>query len=212
MWKIIGALICVASLAIFSLVITPVSSAQCRNGRCIVHEEVVDPVVVNQVFTPIAIPVIVPAFNFQYVPPIGTHPCVQTPYTEPGQGQTFQDDQIKALAKALLEEMSKQSSPQPQEDEGPPAVPGNPGRKLTSAEAAPFAIGALQKNCAACHTGAGKGGVSLFSRPGILNQSAPWGSVLEQIDIGRMPPRDSQYSLTLQEKEFIHAWLGNKNF
>ncbi len=181
--KVFGLLIAVAAL----LFATGTVSAQCgviRRGPVIVHNPVVvhheTPVVVKEVVTPVAVPVLVPAFQFQYTPPCAVpvqagyagQPGLVPGYGQPGYGQPGYgppaapapgtgyaqpmpgygppagygqqpasgygpppvqpqasplDNQakIRELAKALLDEMSRQSGPGPGgQDDGPPAVPG----------------------------------------------------------------------------------------
>lgn len=221
---------------------------------------------------PIAVPILVPAFQFQYAPPcfvpapaISTpplppyNPTVASPHITPHQtvpspvaGQAH--DPIRALAQAILQEMQRtpstqQPSPSRTPDQGPPTAvspstppngqpaapppvgapangqplppagntppplpPGvNPeaGRTImTREQAAPVAIGALHRSCAACHTGAGsKGETIIFVQPGVVNPNASWRSIVREIESGRMPPRQSQFRPTNEEFEAIRTWL-----
>jgi len=147
------------------------------------------------------------------------------------------NDRIRELAKALLEEMQRQSGQGP--DDGPPTVydpsapktaptppapvggtPGSPpgvgsnppgvGNTggMTREQAAPYAIAALNRNCAQCHTGVGsKGDFTIFQQPGLVNPNAGWRSILREIESGRMPPKQSQFRLTPEETNAIRTWL-----
>jgi hypothetical protein len=226
-------------------------------------------------YTPPAAVPVVPAVPGYGQPGYG-QPAYQQPgygqpaYPQPGYGQPVpgqptpvatppghnpnpvvnSQDRIRELAKALLEEMQRQSGGP---DDGPPAVldpnappppqgppqgnpqgppvtpppqgtpppagtnPGTPpgvppgvpsGPKISREQAAPFAIAALNRNCAACHTGAGsKGDQVIFSQPGVLNPDASWRSIIREVESGRMPPRSSQYRITQEEVAALRAWL-----
>jgi hypothetical protein len=238
-----------------------------RRGRCsgfrscnttfcapIVHHAVV----VKEVITPVfAYPVLVPAYQFQYVPttyavptvpvtgypqaypvvpqapgygyqpqygmPQG-YPQVQGQYGQYGmqQPQGFganpqqqfnlsRKDQIRELAKALIEEMNKMADGQG--DNGPPPVqgqqppqtqaPGQPDPQLTQ-----FVLGSLNRTCAQCHTGVGaKKGFQIFTQPGHLNQNVNWKRVKEELVAEHMPPKDTQFHLVAQERTNILEWL-----
>jgi hypothetical protein len=142
-------------------------------------------------------------------------------------------DKIRELAKALLEEMQKQS--ESSDDDGPPVAPNGvnayppaqssqqpvgqqppSGNNFFAPEQprgfnqqhpqAQLAFASLQRNCAACHTGVGaKGDVIIFSQPGLLNPSAPWSEMARAINTGHMPPRQSQYVVQPQEKAAMLA-------
>ncbi len=130
--------------------------AQCRNAVRVVNQPYIAPIVhhdvVREVITPIAVPVLIPAFQFQYAPP---PPCVmpalsppavvpQNPGFTPGFGSAptaspafGSKDKIKELAKALLEEMSKQSAP----GAGATPNPETPKDETTGAKDAEFKEG-----------------------------------------------------------------------
>lgn len=259
-----------ACLGVIALTLAPSSvfAQSCGNRRVVVttqnyvqnHFPTVSHIpVVQQIVTPIAVPVLIPAFQFQYAPPCFT-PQIAVPYAapyggpgfaavpgygqqgygppmatyggQPGYGQPGyqqpvgqpgqnQQDMVRALAKALLEEMSRQSQTQNGPgDAGPPAVtlppvgagfptalpnqfPGGPnGQALAS-----FAFNATVRNCAACHTGIGsKGDTIIFSQPGVLNPAAPWKTMAREVQEGRMPKRDSQWRFTPEEAQAALAW------
>lgn len=102
-------------------------------------------VIVKEIITPVATPVFVnqfvPSFAYQYVPPyqvqipaaVPSYAAAAAPgaYGQPAHGQPMQqqqqqqpgnNDHIKQLARAILEEMSRQAGP----DSGPPPVAGAP--------------------------------------------------------------------------------------
>lgn len=256
--------------------------AQCgviRRGP-IFHNSCATPVITKVIETPVvavtpvavAVPVLVPAFQFQYAPPCavpvpvgytgqpgivpgsygqpvvnqgmgyaqqppgyspGYNPQPQQGYGPPPVAQqpapiVNNQDKIRELARALLEEMQRQ---QPGDD-GPPAVPGantppNPGdippgvpsktgnppglptaSTISPEQAAPIAIAALQQNCASCHTGpSSKGEFVMFAQPGLFSQNVPWRSIIREIDAGRMPPNYSQFRLSPQQAGAIRDWL-----
>lgn len=235
------------------LVTTPSNGADCRQvsypyRKPIVHEQVTYPPIVKDYVNTIAVPILVPAYQFQYsapqviiqqqaipqefqpqampqvaVPQGGVQANQQMPNYSQGH-----DNKIKELAKALLEEMSKQQ----EVDNGPPAVndpnapknevPSKPNSPVQNSgppginqsvgmspeEAAPIAINAIKQNCAACHTGIGaKGDFVLFNNPDVFNAGVSWRSIAKEIGSGRMPPRSSQFRLTEQQKQAIAAWL-----
>jgi hypothetical protein len=156
-------------------------------------------------------------------PQMGYPPQSQAPLPVNGQ------DKIRELARALLEEMQRQSDgddgppvapngfsiQQPQEpiyrpalppqQPYPPQQPQQPTHGFNnSSPSAPLAFAALQRTCSACHTGSSsRGGAVIFSQPNMLNPQAPWGAIREQIAIGRMPPRQSQWTLQPQETDAI---------
>lgn len=141
-------------------------------------------------------------------------------------------DKIKDLAKALLEEMRRQSE-QEQNGDGPPVVvdpnappapplppggnqpplggnipPSAPPGGMTKEQAQPLALNALSRACAQCHTGQGsKAEVVIFSQPDVFNPGAPLKSMRREIDAGRMPPSSYHYRLTPEELQALRIWL-----
>jgi hypothetical protein len=136
-------------------------------------------------------------------------------------------DKIRELAKALLEEMNRMSNDGPV-DSGPPVVPGTqpqypqvpqqpvgqnsffppPQQPQPNANLTRFAIAAMQRTCAQCHTGVGsKGDMVLFTQPGLINQQANWKKIKEEVASGRMPPKDVHFQLAPQERQGITEWL-----
>lgn len=239
------------------------------------------PVAIVPYQVPFAYPVLVPAFQFQYVPPtyVATaYPSVvataypgyagayaaspvafgtqasygypgyappqqqyagQQPYMGQGQygsqqqyqgGQQQQNNNsVRDLARAILEELSRQAGQQqgngqqgggqqqPQ-DQGPPSVPGyqppqggqsqNNNQQQNLEQVQKVALSALSRTCAYCHTGVGaKNDIQIFSQPGLVNQNAPWDKVLKMVKEKRMPPKDSQFRLNPQESSAIIQWL-----
>lgn len=254
--------------------------SSCSTSFCapIVHHAPVHHVV-KEVITPVfAYPVLVPAYQFQYVPTTYAVPTVpvtgypqaypvvpqapgfgyQQPYGVPGQQaypygmqqgyppqvqgqygmqpqmqqpngygnpQQFnlsKQDQIRELAKALIEEMNKMAEQGQGQggDNGPPPVaqpngqpqpngpqtngpPRQPDPQLTQ-----VALGALNRTCAQCHTGVGsKKGFQIFTQPGHLNQNVNWKRVKEELVAEHMPPKDTQFQLAPNERLNILEWL-----
>lgn len=199
-------------------------------GSCGVRHVAVCNHHVNEIITPVAIPVIVPAFIYQYQPAIApiavtpAYPSIGQPIGVipqiPVQSQFGDKDKIKELARALLEEMNKQSDysngpPTAKwDDESPPASSqpnlGNPtsGKPNFRSRYGPAAMSIMQRNCMSCHTGSGsKKGVIIFSQNNILNTNAPFEKMKIQIEDGHMPPNYSQFKLTAEEKNILSAWF-----
>jgi len=177
---------------------------------------------------PQAYPVVPQAPGFGYQPqvqqygmpnqqayPYGMHqPQVQGQYgmQQPnGQFNLSRKDQIRELAKALIEEMNKMADGQG--DNGPPPVqgqqppqtqaPGQPDPQLTQ-----LVLGSLNRTCSQCHTGVGsKKGFQIFTQPGHLNQNVNWRRVKEELVSEHMPPKDTPFHLTPNERINILEWL-----
>lgn len=235
-----------------------------RRGRCGVGFRICNTVscapihhavIVREVITPVfAYPILVPAYQFQYVPTTYAVPTVpvtgypqaypvvpQGQYGMPGQQaypygmhqgyppqpqgqygmqpnganqQQFnlsRKDQIRELAKALIEEMNKMADGQG--DNGPPPVtqpnppqtqaPGQPDPQLTQ-----LVLGSINRTCAQCHTGVGaKKGFQIFTQPGHLHQNVNWKRVKEELVAEHMPPKDTQFHLAPNERTNILEWL-----
>jgi hypothetical protein len=123
-------------------------------------------------------------------------------------------DQIRELAKALIEEMNKMADGQG--DNGPPPVsqPNDPPQPQTQNPRQPdpqltqLVLGSLNRTCAQCHTGVGaKKGFQIFTQPGHLNQNVNWKSVKEELVAEHMPPKDTQFRLAPNERLNILEWL-----
>jgi len=156
----------------------------------------------------VAVPVLVPAFQFQYSPPVCAPAGYQQPYQHNPYGAPNGRDQIRELAKALLEEMNKLASPQ---EDGPPVVTGPYVNPAPINPAPPnfqnIAYSAMRRTCMACHTGvAAKGEMILFNQLNVLNTGAPWAMIKKKVETGAMPPKQSQYKLTTEEIEAIKAF------
>lgn len=98
----------------------------------------------------------------------------------------------------------------------PPTVPtpasnttgGRPNPQSPFAQAA---INALARNCASCHTGPGsKGDTVIFSQLNVLDPNAPFRTMLNEINSGRMPPRQSQWRPSPEEIAALQAWLSGR--
>src|SRR5581483_10765261 len=127
----------------------------------------------------------------------------------------------RELAKALLEEMTRMAENGPA-DNGPPVVPGTqpfqqppnqpfqqpPNQPPPGNNLAQVAIAAMGRSCSYCHTGVGsKADMVIFSQPGLLNQQVNWKKIKDEISTGRMPPKDSNFQISPQEKTAIIQWL-----
>jgi hypothetical protein len=162
----------------------------------------------------IAVPVLIPAFSFQYsqpcvMPTVAAAPVVPAPQAAP-MPAAHSDESVRQLAKALLEEMSKQANPN--EDDGPPVVRN--GSFGSPAPAPVTGLSVLANRCASCHTGAtSKAGLVIFSSPGVFNVAADRQRIVKAIDEGRMPLDVSTkraYVLPVEEKNAVRRDLIGK--
>lgn len=221
-----------AALVFFT--VTLVSSAQCHRVtyqypttyQYPVHQVVVrENIIVKEVVTPVAVPVLIPAYQFQYVAPCAA-PAVavpqMTPVATPGVqhnnvamypmshgplssvGAGNDKDRIRELAKALLAEMNKEVG-SGEFDNGPPtAVDFSPGAPQ---QFGPLAI--LENRCAKCHTGAeSKSGIMIFTAPGYFNPQVDRQRLLDAVEKGRMPlgaSTDPRLRLSQQEVAALRA-------
>lgn len=230
--------ICAAVIAAFAMFV-PMASAQCSGH--VVHRRVVHTysptyqypvreVIVKDTIIPVAVPVLVPAFQFQYTAPCAT-PIVAAPgfagtHAVPGVtpvipgvspmqpvsvgpggfGAINDQEKIRLLAKALLEEMSKQADG----DNGPPvALSGGPVTPPVSGSFNRFQV--LNARCASCHTGpSSKGGVQIFTAPGQFNPVVDRQRLIRAVEDGRMPPQavaDPSFRLSQQEVSALRDGL-----
>lgn len=184
------------------------------------------PVAGYPVATPIVQPVIPTGYGVPPVNSIGQTPLTyqqqaMAQYGQPnGNGNGYglnNKDKIRELARALLEEMNRMAGDAPV-DSGPPVVPGTPvgnnnffpppQQPQPNAQLAQFAIAAMNRTCAQCHTGVGsKGDMTIFTQPGLINQQTNWRKIKEEVASGRMPPRDVHFQLSPQERQGIVEWL-----
>lgn len=173
-------------------------------GGCRSNVIVSKNVSIVDVITPVAVavPVIIPAFQFQYVPP----PCAPQVVGNPqhGNDNQFSSERLKALAKALVEEMKKEE----QLADAPPMAFGGP---VASPAVAPGHsvnfLSSLSIACAECHTNPqAKGGVIIFQSPGVLSPLAPKAKILDALNKGRMPPPNASYRPNASEIESIKQW------
>jgi len=204
--------ICV--LSFLSILVLP--AVVNANGCRVVHHNVVQEVIVP---VAIAVPVLVPAFQFQYIPAPVAYPVVgapQPPAYVPGVPASAspagfnlpsanQQDRIRALARALIEEMKKEELA-----DAPPMA--HRGEQPVSVNH----LSALSLSCAQCHTGStAKGGVRIFTAPGVVDPLAPKAKIWDAISTGRMPPTKDEFGRlvhrpSVAEAEAIRQWaLGN---
>jgi hypothetical protein len=194
-----------------------------------VHE-----VIVKDTIIPVAVPVLVPAFQFQYAAPcaapvavpgaipavpghVGVSPVVPTvPGVAPmqpiavgpgGVGAINNQEQIRLLAKALLEEMSKQADG----DSGPPVALPGVGGSVPPVGGPVNPLQVLSVRCASCHTGpSSKGGVQIFTAPGQFNPTVDRQRLIRAVEDGRMPPQavaDPSFRLSPQEVSALREGL-----
>jgi len=209
------AILSLIALAMFG----SVANAQCRNGTCQIRgnnavQVRANPVAVNnavvytypttyqyptqeilvqQVAIPVAIPVLVPSWQYTYMPACA---APQVPgMQQPAFGAANDSERIKQLARALMAEMNKQSAPDGSsgaQDDGPPVAIDFPAQ-------ANF-VNVLSNRCAECHTGANaKAGVMIFSSLGAFNPKVDRQRIMKAVEDGRMPPKavnDPNFRLT----------------
>lgn len=198
-------------------------------------KEVIVKEVINEV--PVAFPVLVPSFQYQYVPPcctptagqpvaaapVGAHPVATPPaqHAQAGIGQLDQN-QIRALARLILAELKKEQE-DAGPDAGPPAVidagPGvgvYPGDQTVPVPAQPVVgnpnlagLTLLHNKCAACHTGTtSKGRFMIFNSPGQLAPNFDRHAAAESIRVGQMPhPSRPDLKMTSAEKTLVRQFL-----
>lgn len=155
---------------------------------------------------------------------------VAAPPAQPNYGLNNKE-KIRELARALLEEMNRMANDAPV-DSGPPMVPGTQPQPVQqpaqpvgqgnsffpqpqqpqppSQDLARFAVSAMARTCAQCHTGIGsKHDMIIFTQPGLINQQTNWRKIREEIATGRMPPKDVHFQLSPQERQGILQWLSS---
>lgn len=157
-------------------------------------------------------------------------PQYHGPYQQPAQPQPSfpgafnSNDKLRELAKLLLEEMRRQDAAAANGDDGPPMAvypnpnvgtnpqpPANFGRPNPQSPLAQPSVNALARNCMQCHTGPGsKGDVIIFSQHNLLNPDAPFKSMLTEVEAGRMPPKQSNYKMTDEERQTLREWLNGR--
>lgn len=162
------------------------ASAQAGCNRCVTtYSTTYQYPVTEEIIVPIAVPVLIPAFQYQYVPAVAvpvTVPAVPLPAPAPVQtpvGQAPVD--TKALARAILAELQSQQT----EDSGPPvAIIGNFGAPAPVADG----LTILNNRCASCHTGPNaRQGMRIFNSPGVFNSAMDRQRALKAILEDKMP-------------------------
>lgn len=210
-----------AAVCLATIVSACAAEAQCRNAvvtRTYVPAQHALTYTYDNVAVPIALPLVVPAFSFQYVPPtcVPAKPA-QTEFQLAAPAPPLRKEDIREIVRQVIEE-SRRSDP---EDDGPP-VNTTPIRKTPiqyiqqeepirpnpRSAFAQSAVNALHRNCATCHTGfASKGDAVIFSSGTVLNDNAPFVSMLKEIRTGHMPPKHTGLKPTDQEVNVMVAWL-----
>lgn len=211
-------IIYLSALSLFCF--TGVAHAQCgRVCNRVVQQQVVQQAVVTDVVTPVAFPVFIPSFQFAYQPavcqpvaPTQLGPVMQPvagkQQLQPTYGLNTEQNRVKALAKALLEEMGKQQDGGGTEDKGPPVAIME---GISSAPSPVSPISILANNCAVCHTGANaKKGFNIFNSPGQFNMLVNRSLIAEAItpdDNGAvfMPPANHT-QLRPDERQTLINW------
>ena len=180
----------IAALACICLCCPDNSNAGvCRSN--VVHNQVV---AVADVVVPVAVPILVPAYQFSYLPALQPA-AVAT--AAPVETETSRIDQlIRERLEAIIREQT--------DGDGPPAVvEALPSLSIQSPETF-TAISVLRNRCSTCHTGAGKGGVSLFNVAGAYAPNITVDKILDTSRTAQMPPAakgdtHSVYAVSMRE-------------
>ena len=216
-------------LSLLLLCVPTFAHAQCGTARTqvfpafsyatpVVHQAVVHQAVVHETVIPVAVAqpfvVAVPGVSYLYGgATVGLQqaqpqqPSVQPNATQVPRARASDSSELSdAALDKLIERLEKrlqqrQNDVQPR-DSGPPPV------KTTSTTGSALSI--LTTHCAACHTGnSAKGGVAIFSSPGVLNVRVDRNKVWEAADQGRMPPaaqKDVNAALLDAEVDVLDRW------
>lgn len=183
----------------------------CSSGSCaLTYSTTYQYPLIEETVIAVPVPVLVPAFQFQYVPavpavavPTIPAPVMPAPAAAPTPASQGNNTDIKALARAVLAEI------QASQDDGPPVAIMDFGATPRVADG----ISVLSNRCAACHTGpASKAGVQIFTAAGAFNNAVDRQRIKKAIDENRMPlnmQTRQAYALTPQEKALVHQSLGN---
>lgn len=152
----------------------------------------------------IPVPVLVPAFSFQYVAPPAVNVTVQQTTTTVSTATI--GTAATAVAGAGATVVGTGVVAAPVVDMPPPVV--FPGETPPTVAANPAAAGgghveALQRNCASCHTAPGKRGVVLFEAGGAFAPNVSPEAVAESVLTGRMPPGKE---MSWEDKRAIVRW------
>jgi len=151
------------------------------------------PVIIKEVVAPIAIPLVVPATVFQYLPALQpvtpVIPIQGAVYTSPtpgtGSAPLNQADINRLIDQRVNETLRNIFRNGP---EGPPAIPdeGQPVVNQTQLSAQVLAI--LKNNCASCHgNGKTSGNIRLFDVNGAWAPNVSNDDILDAIRTARMP-------------------------
>ena len=235
----------ICALLVVSIITVSAFSFTCGSGRTFVYPTTyqypLKEIIVRNNF--IAVPVLVPAYQFQYVPtctPIVASPIVPAaaavagmqqgtygPIASAGVGAVNganQDrERIRLLARALLEEMSKEAdsntgsatndnghTDSATNDNGPPVVSGFSSPSNTQVRQLSW-VSVLHNRCSACHTGStSKAGVMIFTSPGRFNPGVDRHRLLDAIKSGRMPlgaSANPRLRLSTQEINVVESGL-----
>lgn len=197
------------TFALICCMLLGASAAQARSYRSCYSNYSYTPsynYVTREVFTPVAVPVVVPATVFQYLPalqpvtpvaPVAIPPvATQVPgvYNAPAvQGQQpfgTNEDRLVQLIDQRLELAFKRFFQDQGIDNGPPAIPGTPVGNVPPAQSDRWAqaVTLLHNNCSTCHTGpGGSGKVQLFAADGSFAPNVGADVVSNTIRLAKMP-------------------------
>ncbi len=173
-------------------------NAQCGTTVChkkvVVQDHVVQVAPVVAVAVPV--PVLVPAFSFQYIP------ALQAATQQPATQAASQPNQEPAQAPQHREQ-------EKQQDDGPPVAIFE-GDVKPIAKVNRFgnqAISYLQANCASCHSGPGKGGVSIFDTQGRYSPNVAKAEIVDAIVSQRMPKGVGIAKASQTDVTMLKNWL-----
>lgn len=193
-------------LAAFSLASPAAVLAQChhRVAACVPVKHVAQ-VVKTEVITPVApvvpvvtVPVVVPAFSFQYTPP--PQLAISTQLAYGGAGQLASQSQNRYP-------VSQSQPAAPPAEQPMTAVYEGEGAASQQAQAPQIDtsyVEVLRRECATCHTFPGKGKVDLFTSNGSFSPSVPPGQIYRAMDDGRMPPNKATHEL---DRRTVRDWV-----
>lgn len=144
---------------------------------------------------------VVPAFSLQFVP---TAPVQQAPTTP-----TTATEHSVGKAKPDSAKIDKQDIPIAIYDESDDTVPIKPASSFNNGKLANV-VGILNNRCSECHSGRGKGGVSIFAADGRFAPNISSSDIAKVILSNKMPlgaDKDPAKRLDDLEKQLIQEWV-----
>lgn len=160
------------------------------------------PVVVKEIITPVAVPVLIPAYGAVYTPPAPAPAAPAAPSVAPQDLKAIADS-LRAIDQRLRSLEAKPGVPPaaPAAPPAPAATPAAPAAQAKPADpfnpgAAPHALAIVQGKCAVCHsaeTAAAKGGGLSLIEGGALAKLTDRQArkVMTTVYRGTMPPKSS---------------------